>query len=683
MPSRKLTLKTPVSQLFMVGPVYVKRLKKLGIERVEGLYYHFPHRYEDYSIISKINRVQPGEKVTIKGKIQSIKNQYTKRGKRLQKAIIEDETGSIGVTWFNQPFLVRALKKGTRVSLSGKAGWFGRKIVFISPEYEIIRSPMTLHTGRLVPVYPETYGVSSKWLRSRIAPLLSKYSHLIKDWLPEKIKEKYNLQGLKEAINTIHFPENKSAASQAKERLAFEEMFLIHLASLSRKRDWQKKSLAYQLFIDQEKILEFISSLPFKLTKAQQRCVKEILTDLSRSQPMNRLLEGDVGSGKTVVATIAMHAVFLNGFQSALMAPTEILAFQHYQTIKTLLESYGVKTELLTGSRKSSKLKAQGSKFDILIGTHALIHKHAKFKNLGLVVIDEQHRFGVEQRAQLVKKGKAPHILTMTATPIPRTVALTLYGDLDLSVIDEMPPGKVRVKTWVVPPRKREAGYDWIRKQVEEKKVQAFIICPLIEESEKESMKDIKAATAEYERLKEVFPSLKLGLLHGRLKSKEKEKVIEEFRNDALDVLVSTSVVEVGIDIPKATIMMIEGADRFGLAQLHQLRGRVGRRNLPSYCFLFTESHSPKIHKRLGYLEKTNIGMKLAEYDLRLRGPGELLGTKQHGFPDLRAASFTDETLIRKTRKAAEAAIDNLNRLPGLKKKLKSYTIKITYASSS
>jgi ATP-dependent DNA helicase RecG len=662
----------------MVGPVYAKRLKKLGIETVEDFFYHFPHRYHDFSIISKINRVQPGEVITIQGKIQTIKNQYTKRGRRLQKATISDNTASIEVLWFNQPFLVRTLKKGATVNLSGKVDWFGRKKVLISPEYEIIKPktkdqrPKTIHTGRLVPVYPETYGVSSKWLRSRIFPLLSNYSHLLKDWLPEKIKKEHRLINLREAIKAIHFPEDKSDAKIAKERLAFEEMFLIHLTSLVRKRDWQRKRLAHQLYVEQEKIIEFIASLPFKLTNAQNRCVKEILDDLSNNLPMNRLLEGDVGSGKTVVATIAMYAVYLNGLQSSLMAPTEILANQHYQTIKTLLEPYGVKIEIITGSQRP---KNKDQKPDILIGTHALIYKHARFDSLGLVVIDEQHRFGVEQRAKLVKKGKAPHILTMTATPIPRTVALTLYGDLDLSVIDEMPPGRIKIKTWVVPPQKREAGYRWIEEQIKKDKVQAFIICPLIEESEKEKMKDVRAATAEYERLKKVFIGSKLGLLHGRLKSKEKEKVIDGFRNAKIDILVATPVVEVGIDVPKATIMLIEASDRFGLAQLHQLRGRVGRRNLPSYCFLFTESHSRKAFKRLKYLEKTNIGMELAEYDLKLRGPGELLGTKQHGFPDLRAASFTDLILIKKTRKAAEAIIDDLKDYPALKKKLESYII--------
>lgn len=682
-------LETSVANLFMVGPAYEKRLKKLNIEKVVDFFYHLPHRYQDYSLVSKINRVQAGETVTIQGKIKEIKNEYTKRGKRLQKAIVADQTGQINVIWFNQTFLVNALKTGTAVSLAGKVEFFGSQMMLVSPEYEITPPPRSprlvggpprgcfslgpIHTGRLVPVYPETYGVSSKWLRSRIAPLINKSLDLLQDWLPEKIKKKHQLIDLKKAIRQIHFPDNHTEAEQAKERLAFEEMFLIHLAAWQRKKQWQKKSLAYQLFIDQEKILEFISRLPFKLTNAQNRSFKEILHDLAGKQPMSRLLEGDVGSGKTVIAAIAMYAVFLNDFQSALMAPTEILASQHYQTIKTLLGPYGVKIGLLTGSRKLT------GGFDILIGTHALIHKHAQFKNLGLVVIDEQHRFGVSQRNKLVKKGKAPHILTMTATPIPRTVALTLYGDLDLSLIDEMPPGRVKVKTWVVPPTKRTAGYQWIEKQIKKDKVQAFVICPLIEESDKEKMKDIKAATAEYERLKKVFRELKLGLLHGRLKALEKEKMINKFREGQIDILVATPVVEVGIDIPRATIMIIEDADRFGLAQLHQLRGRIGRRDLPSYCFLFSKI---KNLKRLKYLETNAAGMKLAEYDLQLRGPGEILGLKQHGFPDLRAADFTDLNLIKKTRKAAEEIIDNLEDYPLLKKQLTKYIIN-NHASSS
>ncbi len=665
MSAKKLSLKTPTGQLFMVGPTYEKRLQKLTIEKIEDFFYHFPHRYQDYSLVSKINQVQAGETVTLQGKIKEIRNEYTKSAKRLQKAVISDETGQINVIWFNQPFLVRTLKNGADVSLAGKAEFFGRQVMLVAPEYEILRPGSSpIHTGRLVPIYPETYGVSSKWLRSRLAPLIRQNLHLLRDWLPSVIKKKYRLLDLPTAIKQIHFPESRLEAQQAKERLAFEEMFLIHLASLRRKKAWQKQKLSQPLLIDQKKILKFVNNLPFALTNSQKRSLKEILDDLSAKQPMNRLLEGDVGSGKTVVAAAAMYAVFLNDFQSTLMAPTEILAHQHYQTIKTLLEPYGVKIGLFTGSRK---FDIGHLKFDILIGTHALIHKHAQFENLGLAVIDEQHRFGVNQRAELIKKGKVPHLLTMTATPIPRTVALTLYADLDLSLIDEMPPGRIRVKTWVVPPKKRAAGYRWIKKQIKKDRVQAFIICPLIEESEKEAMKDIRAAAAEYERLKKIFRGLKLGLLHGRLKSQEKEKVINLFRRGKIDILVATPVVEVGIDIPRATIMMIEDADRFGLAQLHQLRGRIGRRNLTSYCFLFSNLQHLK---RLKYLETAASGMKLAESDLKLRGPGEILGTKQHGFPDLRAASFTDLDLIRKTKKAAEEVIDDLDQFPSLQKKL-------------
>jgi len=390
---------------------------------------------------------------------------------------------------------------------------------------------------------------------------------------------------------------------------------------------------------------------------------------------MNRLLEGDVGSGKTVVAAAAIYIAYLNGVQSALMAPTEILANQHLKTLNQILTPLGVKISLLTGATRK-KIKD----FDLAIGTHALIHKRAKFSKLGLVVIDEQHRFGVEQRGELASKGKAPHILTMTATPIPRTIALTLYGDLDLSAIDEMPPGRQAVKTWVVPPNKRNAAYDWIRKQVEKTLNQAFIICPLIEESRHETLQSVRAATSEFKKLqKEVFPDLKLGLLHGRLKSKEKNAVLEKFKKGKLDILVSTPVVEVGIDIPTATIMMIEGAERFGLAQLHQLRGRVGRGLQQSYCLIFTDFQGEKIIKRLKALERTNIGMKLAELDLQIRGPGEIYGTAQHGFFDLKVASFSDLPLIEKTRKTATQLTTrspSLNKYPLLQAKLKQYTIK-------
>ncbi|MGB9707000.1 MAG: ATP-dependent DNA helicase RecG [Microgenomates group bacterium] len=670
---------TPVSKLYMVGPTYARRLKRLGIETVGDLLYHFPFRYVDYSLISPIKLAQPGETITVRGKIISIRNEYTSRGKKIQKGIVADATGTIDVVWFNQPFLIKTLKIGTTVSLSGKVDFWGKKVALISPEYERETSDrqqatrnMTIHTGRLVPVYHETYGISSKWLRSRIAPLLETFVPKIEEFLPSEILKKYGLIDFKNALEQIHFPKNIKWADLAKKRFAFEELFLIQLAAARRKAEWQQKKLAKKFFIDQEKVLEFIRNLPFELTGAQKRELKAILKDLNKNKPMNRLLQGDVGSGKTVVAAAAIFVAYLNNVQSALMAPTEILAHQHFQTLNQLLTPLGVKIILLTGTNKKTE-----TNFDLAVGTHALIYQRAKFKNLGLVVIDEQHRFGVEQRGKLIEKGETPHVLTMTATPIPRTIALTLYGDLDLSVLDEMPAGRQKVKTWVVPPQKRAAAYEWIRKQIKETQSQAFIICPLIEESNYETLQTVKAATSEFERLKkEVFPDLKLGLLHGRLKTKEKNQILEDFKNCKLDILVSTPVVEVGIDIPTATIMMIEGAERFGLAQLHQLRGRVGRSNRPSFCLLFSEHQDENSLKRLKALERTNIGMELAELDLRLRGPGEIYGTRQHGFLELKVASFSDLPLIEKTKKAAEEILPKLYCYPSLQERLKEYIIK-------
>lgn len=678
----KMDLSTPVEKLFMVGPAYARRLKNLKIETVEDLLYHFPFRYIDYSLVSPIAKIQPGETVTLRGVITAIKNEYTARGKKIQKGEITDQSGSIEAIWFNQPFLVKTLKIGTHVSLSGKADFWGRKVALVSPEYEILRNERgpartdTVHTGRLVPVYHETYGISSKWLRSRTSPLIEKVAPFIDDFLPTAIKDKHDLLAINPALKQIHFPKNNKEIDEARKRLAFEELFLIHLATFKRKINWQEKRLACQLHVDQEKVLQFSQSLPFELTRAQKRALREIFSDLGQNKPMNRLLEGDVGSGKTVVAAAAGYVAYLNRIQSAIMAPTEILANQHYQTLKQLLTPLGVKITLLTGAKKKAEVD-----FDLIVGTHTLIYQRARFKNLGLVMIDEQHRFGVEQRGKLIEKGRAPHILTMTATPIPRTIALTLYGDLDLSVIDEMPQGRKEIKTWVVPPQKRGAAYQWIHQQVKDKENQAFIICPLIEESEHETLQSVRAATSEFKRLqKGVFPDLRLGLLHGRLKSKEKSQVLEKFRKGRLDLLVSTPVVEVGIDIPTATIMMIEAAERFGLAQLHQLRGRVGRGSQQSYCLLFTELQGERIIKRLRALERTNIGMKLAEMDLHLRGPGELYGTKQHGFAELKIASFSDLPLIEKTREAAHQLIKQdpkLKKYPLLQAKLKKDTIKV------
>ncbi|MBI2405673.1 ATP-dependent DNA helicase RecG [Candidatus Microgenomates bacterium] len=660
-----MELSTRVTDLPFIGPIYARRLARLEIHTLGDLLYHFPHRYDDFSVISEIARVQPGETVTIHGRILSIKNEYTKRSKVLQRAVVEDETGKIEVVWFNQRYLVRTIPPGTSVSLSGKITWFGNKLVMESPEYEKINH-QTIHTGRLVPIYPETSSVSSKWLRTRIAQLLTVAK--VEEFLPSEIINSYDLSEIKQAFTQIHFPKTMEDADKARLRFSFEELFLLQLSVLERKHNWSKQKVCWKLSIPHKEISLFIAKLPFELTRAQKRVIEEILASITQRVPMNRLLEGDVGSGKTVVAAIGAFVVAKNGFQTAVMAPTQILAQQHYQTLSQLLEPEGISVGIVTSDTKKQK-------GDVIVGTHALLHQKAKFDRLAFVVIDEQHKFGVEQRATLLEKVTGtcfPHVLTMTATPIPRTVALTLYGDLDLSVLDELPAGRQKITTWLVPPQKREGAYNWIREQIKAGS-QAFIVCPLIEESEVESMKSVKAATVEFAKLaKVVFPELTLGLLHGRLKATEKEKEIGKFRNGATHILVSTPVVEVGIDIPNATIMMVEGADRFGLAQLHQLRGRVGRGEKKSYCLLFTESVSERVIGRLHAMEEAKTGPELAELDLRLRGPGELFGTAQHGFPELKVASFSDLPLIKKTKDAAEGIFPKLKKYPKLASRLKT-----------
>ncbi len=652
--------------------MYARRLEKLGIKTFEDFLYHIPSRYDDFSLISKINRVQPGEILTIQGTVSEINNEFTKNFKRLQKAKIADETGTIEVVWFNQPYLTKVIHAQDKISLSGKIDWFLRKLVIQSPEYEIISNSPTIHTGRLVPVYPETRGISSKWLRRQVYKLINDNRESFIEYLPDSIIDENSLIAISTAIEQIHFPKTLENAEKSRQRLSFDELFLLQLSAMERKLNWNKNlvSNAYSISEFKEKIEEFWEKLPFKLTNAQKRVVGEIFKDLSLKKPMNRLLEGDVGSGKTVVSAIAMFLSFLNGFQSVLMAPTEILANQHFNTINNLLSPFKIKVGLATGSQKT-KVKD----FDVMVGTHAVLEKGIIFEKLGLVVIDEQQRFGVEQRAVIRSKGKNPHLLTMTATPIPRTIALTLYGDLDLSILDEMPHGRKQIKTWLVPPEKREGAYSWIEKQIKNTKSQVFIVCPFIEESE--TMRSVKAASKEFENLKKnIFKNLKLGLLHGKMKAKEKEQVLNKFREGLIDILVATPVVEVGIDIPNATIIVIEASERFGLAQLHQLRGRVGRGDKQSYCLLFTESKNPQTLERIKAMEKHNFGAELAELDLRLRGPGEIYGTIQHGRKMLKIASFSDFDLIQKVRRAAEKIFPDLKNYPKLLEKLKTINLK-------
>src|SRR3989344_678331 len=586
-----MNLATPISQIPGIGPVYVKRLEKLNIFSVKDLLEHYPFRYEDYSLITLAAQAQVGETVTIRGTIHSAKNEFTRNGKQMQKIQLFDGTGSMLLVFFNQPYLLTSLTNGTELAASGTVSFFGRNKAMISPEYEQIFERDPIHTGRLVPIYPETAGVSSKWLRSKIALLLSRVRTKLEEFLPETILKAQNLVDYAKALHQIHFPDDQTSANYARERLAFDELFLTQLASQIRKRQWKEEKTSFQLKIKnyELRVKQFITSLPFTLTVAQQRCVKEILSDLNQSKPMNRLLQGDVGSGKTVVAAIAMYATHLSGYKSVLMAPTEILAQQHFRTINNLLGSIGLNIGLITGSRNRKSLNGDYKPdFNVIVGTHALLYNQ-DFKNLALVIIDEQHRFGVEQRARLKQKGIHPHLLSMTATPIPRSVALVIHSELDLSYIDEMPLGRKLIKTWLVPNEKREKAYEWIREQLQVKNIvtpfmasknkdainrittnQAFIICPFIEESPHETLQSVRAATVEFDRLqKNGFRELKLGLLHGRIKSKEKEQILTQMNSGKLDMLVATPVVEVGIDIPQATIMVIEAAERFGLAQLH------------------------------------------------------------------------------------------------------------------
>lgn len=666
-----LPLSSPMTNGGRIYKMFSSRLEKLGIHTFEDFLLHIPSRYEDYSIISKIANIQQGEQVTLQGSVLDSKNQYLRRGriKTIQKIILSDDTGSIELTWFNQPFILKNITQNTTLSVSGRVQKSKKTFTIASPDYEVLTpGESAIHTGRLIPVYPETKGISSKWLRRQIYNLLIEYKDELTEYIPETILKKHHLMPYAQAIHEIHFPKNVVSADMARSRLGFDEFFLMQLAATQRRKSWQKQTRKepFKIKEHKDKIDRFISSLPFALTNAQHRSVSDLLDDLSETKAMNRLLQGDVGSGKTVVATIVAYLSYLNGYQSVFMAPTEILANQHFKTMETLLAPYGVTTRLVTGNKKY----LDSETFNILIGTHAVLSDKINFTKLGFIIIDEQQRFGVNQRGLIRQRGNNPHLLTMTATPIPRTIALTMYGDLDVSYLNEMPIGRKKVKTWLVPPEKRNGAYEWIRKQVTQTNSQVFIICPFIEESE--NMQTVKAATIEYEKLqKNIFPELRIGLLHGKLTSKQKDTALQEFREKKFDILVATPVVEVGIDIPNATVIMIEAAERFGLSQLHQLRGRVGRGDKQSYCLLFSENANPQTTNRLKSLETVYSGAELAEIDLKLRGPGTLYGTLQHGIPKLKAASFSDIALIQQAKQAADEIFPTLSAFVVLSEKLK------------
>jgi ATP-dependent DNA helicase RecG len=650
-----LSLQAPVSDLPGVGPKGVVALARLEIHCLRDLLYHFPRRHLDRRSVTPVADVVPGAEVTVFGTVWQVQQKRSPvQGVSVTDAIIQDESGYCHAVWFNQPYLVRVLSRPGRVLFSGKVevGPDGA-LQLASPEFEFDSDDL-LHTGRLVPFYGKTEGLTDKQLRTWVRLALAAGAGQVRDPLPVETIREAGLLDLATALEQAHFPDDDASLGRARHRLAFDELLLIQLGVLRRRREWREGEPGLVMPAEPAALQDFLDLLPFELTGAQRRVVDEIAGDMARPVPMSRLLQGDVGSGKTVVAATACLVAVRNGHQAAVMAPTEVLAQQHQRTISRLLAPFGLRVELISGSlRRAEKTRVwravAAGEVDVLVGTHSLIQDEAEFPSLGLAVVDEQHRFGVRQRGALRRKGHHPDLLVMTATPIPRTLALSIYGDLDVSVIDELPPGRQEIKTFPVSPDFRHRAYDFLRKQVRAGR-QGFIICPLIDESEKV---ESRAAKAEHERLQRLFPDLRLALLHGKMAPREKEAVMVRFRDGFVDVLVSTAVVEVGIDVPNATVMLIEGADRFGLSQLHQFRGRVGRGEHQSYCLLLSDSQGAEDNPRLRAVVENGDGFALAEEDLKLRGPGEFFGTRQSGLPDLKVARLSDVAVLEAARRQA------------------------------
>ncbi|HBA36655.1 TPA: ATP-dependent DNA helicase RecG [Candidatus Falkowbacteria bacterium] len=672
-----MDLHSPIITLPRVGQTTYALLKKLGLETVHDLLFYFPFRYDDFSRSVSIASLQADTTANVSGEIELIQNKKSfKRRMSITEALIKDETDTLKVIWFNQPFLTRTLKVGDKISLAGRVSENYGQLAMVSPVYEKIYSDELVHTSGLVPNYHLTAALTQKQIRFLIKQIIS-LADTTEDWLPTEIKKRLNLLDLGRALRQIHFPKNHAEVLTAQRRLAFTELFLRQLKAQMIKRQLRDRR-ALPIKFQEAATKKFVDSLPFKLTDDQRKAAWEILKDLEKSAPMSRLLEGDVGSGKTLVVILALLNTALNKRQSALMVPTEILAQQHFHSISKLLAAYNFNIALATHHRKDKDWQNA----DIVIGTQALIQKNIKFKNLALAVIDEQHRFGVAQRKKILEVGLTdettkssltPHFLSLTATPIPRSLALAIYGDLDLSVINQLPTGRQPIITKIVTEAGRSAAYDFIRAQIKAGR-QAFVVCPLIDESDKLGA---KSAKQEYAKLTaDIFPELKIGLLHGRLKAPEKEKVMADFLDNKLQVLVTTAVIEVGVDVPNATMMLIEGAERFGLAQLHQFRGRVGRGGHQSHCFVFPsreEISNLQTIERLEALTRHRDGWELAKIDLKLRGAGELYGTGQSGFPELQIASLFDYANIKKAAEEAKLLIHDdpeLLKYPRLKQQL-------------
>ncbi|MDY6154848.1 MAG: ATP-dependent DNA helicase RecG [Terrisporobacter sp.] len=631
-----------------IGPKRAEKLHKLNIFTLKDLIYYFPRQYEDRSKVKKINQLENEEKVTIKGVITRMDSYSPKKGMNIIRMDMRDDTGYIKLSFFNQEYIKRVFKSGDSIVVFGKVKIENNFKEFVPIEIEHYSSKPQSNC-KIEPVYPLTYGLSNKELQGIIRSVLTKEEFKVKEYLPTYILEKYKLCGIDFAVRNIHSPSNKEALKIALYRLVFEEFLILQLGLFYFKNGVNESSGIE--FKENEKLNDIIESLPFKLTKAQNRALSEITQDMTSSKVMNRLVQGDVGSGKTVVALLALASAVLNGYQGALMAPTEILASQHYDSFKETLERFNIKSELLVGSltkKQKEKVleKVKNQEVDILIGTHALIEDKVEFKNLGIVITDEQHRFGVRQRGRLSNKGDSPDILVMTATPIPRTLALILYGDLDISIIDELPPGRQPIETIAIEHKRRNEAYENLVRSEVQKGRQVYVVCPLVEESEKI---EATAASELVEELKrEFFSDLRVGLLHGKMRPAEKDAIMDDFKNKKLDILVSTTVIEVGVNVPNATLMIIENAERFGLAQLHQLRGRVGRGNHKSYCILIYNSKTEVCKERMAIMEETTDGFKISQKDLEIRGPGEFFGTRQHGLPELKVANIFKHIKILK-----------------------------------
>lgn len=658
-----IDLKQNIQYIKGVGPARVELLNKMGIHTLEDLITYYPREYEDRSVIKNIADLAPGETATFKAVAMSKpKEARIKKNMTITKVIVRDTTGSAVLTWFNQSYIKNSIYANEEYTFYGKVTRnYGGRAEISSPIFD--KDGENKNTGKIIPIYPLTNGISQNVIRGIIENGLKISNHQLDEFLPAEIRSKHKICEINYAIDNIHFPENKEDFITARRRVAFEELFLLQLGLLNLKTKGKSEEVGIK-FDKDEHIEDFCANLSFELTNAQKKVWNEIREDMEQNKAMNRLVQGDVGSGKTVVAAMAMFKAVRNGYQASMMAPTAILATQHYEGISKMLEPFGMKCALFTSSltkKQKEKLIEQlvSGEIDIAIGTHALIEENIQFKNLGLVITDEQHRFGVRQRARLSAKGEKVDTLVMTATPIPRTLALILYGDLDISIIDELPPGRQKIDTYAVKKNMENRVNEFARKEIKEGR-QAYIVCPLVEESETSDLKSV-IKMAEY--YKEVFPEFRVEYLHGKMKNKEKEEIMATYKAGDINILISTTVIEVGVDVPNSTIMIVENAERFGLAQLHQLRGRVGRGKHKSYCILKYDSKSQIVKQRMDIMQQTNDGFVISEKDLELRGPGDFFGTMQHGVPEFKVANlFTDMEILKEAQTAAKDLLaDDIN----------------------